>query len=110
MTEIIEIPKDSYGFTLSMIAKNSDGTRYDITGMTPWLIIGQIPGSTIYSGQCSLGTYPKSGECNIVVPSSMTSTSGVYRAELEVVQAGQRVELNRYTFVISDTLTGVGNQ
>jgi hypothetical protein len=106
MTQIKEIKKGSYGFTINLTAENDDGTTIDITGMTPWLVVGQLPGSTHYSGQCTLGTYPASGECYIVASSGMTDTAGIYKAVLEVNTAGQHVILNNYTFVIGDTIQG----
>ena len=108
MSEILELDKDSWGYTLDVVAKYDTGDRIDLTGKTPWLIVGNIAdGTTHYSGQCSLGTYPKSGECNITVASGMTDTVGVYKAELEIISGTEKIEANRFTLSILPTMAGV---
>ena len=108
MSEILEIPKGSCGFNLAMIAKYDDGTRINLVGKTPWLVVGNIAnGTTHYSGQCSLGTYPASGECEIVVDEAMTNTVGVYKAELEIISGTEKIEANRFTLSILPTMAGV---
>ena len=81
----LELKQDTYGFRVSFVAKDSDGNYIDLTNSTPWFYIGKQTSSIpFYSGQCTLGTYPKSGECYIDLPSSATSTPGVYHGELDI--------------------------
>ena len=107
MSEIYEIPQGSKGFVLPIIAKYDNGDRIDLTGKTPWLIVGSIVDGTHYSGQCTLGTYPASGECEIVIDEAMTNTVDVYKAELEIISGTEKIEANRFTLSILPTMSGV---
>ena len=110
MAEILELEQNGFGYRLDFICTYSDDSRVDLTGMNPWIIMGDIvAGTTHYSGQCTLGTYPVSGECYITVPTGMTDTVGLYKCEIEVMAAGQRIDVNRFTLSIVPTLTGHGN-
>ena len=72
-------------FRLPLTAKDTAGNYIDLTNSTPWFYIGKYTSSNpIYSGQCTLGTYPKSGECYINIPSSATQNVGVYHGELVI--------------------------
>ena len=108
MSEILEIPQGSRGFVLEMVAKYDNGEKINLVGKTPWLVVGNIAnGTTHYSGQCSLGTYPASGECEIVVDEAMTDTVGIYKAELEIISGTEKIEANRFTLSILPTMAGV---
>lgn len=90
----LTIKKGEYNFRIDFVAKDSAGNYIDLTSSTPWFYIGKYSADTpIYSGQCTLGTYPKSGQCYINLPSSATTTVGAYHGELVIKYASPEQEI-----------------
>ena len=99
--------KGENNFRINFVAKDSDGNYIDLTGSTPWFYIGKHSSSTpIYSGQCTLGAYPKSGQCYIMLPSSATNTVGVFHGELVINYStlSQKIIAQELTVVVLPSL------
>ena len=88
------IKQNEHNFRINFIAKDTSGDYLDLRDSTPWFYIGKYTDNTpIYSGQCTLGTYPQSGQCYITLPSSATQTPGAYHGELHVMYSSPSQEI-----------------
>ena len=90
----LTIKQGEYNFRISFVAKDNNGNYIDRTNSTPWFYMGKYTDAKpIYSGQCTLGTSPKSGQCYIDIPATATTTPGVYHGELDIIYPSPSEEI-----------------
>ena len=90
---------NDYGFKLNFEIENDDGSAHDLTGKTVQFKMRQINTTTLKVDETATNDVVLEGKASYTTQAADFNTTGVYDAELEVIEAGtstQSINLGRF--------------